>query len=155
MAEAEPGVREREEPPAAPLPGGERGWGEGGWRDRSDAEHTARARQLRRQRTVAEDRLWQRVRAGRLDGHKFRTQVKIGPYYADFVCPNARLIVELDGSQHGEERQRRYDADRTRYLEANGYRVLRFWNNEVLENVEGVLMAILDTVSRRAAGGQA
>jgi len=147
MAEAKQGVTHQEGPLEAPLPGGERGWGEGGWRGRSNADHTARARELRRQRTEAEDRLWHHVRAGRLGGYKFRTQAKIGPYYADFVCPKAKLIIELDGGQHGEDRHQRYDAERTLFLEANGYRVLRFWNSDVLSNTEGVLTAILSALS--------
>jgi very-short-patch-repair endonuclease len=148
MAEAEPGVSQGQDPrPIAPLPGRERGWGEGGLRFRSTPEQTARARALRRQRTEAEDRLWHHVRAGRLGGYKFRTQVRVGGFYLDLVCPARRLVVEIDGGQHGEARQAQYDAERTRYLEANGYRVLRFWNNDVLGNTEGVLTAILSALS--------
>ncbi len=84
--------------------------------------------------------LWRHLRGKRLGGWKFRQQTPIGPYIADFCCPMARLIIELDGSQHGQ--QGRYDAERTRYLEAEGYRVMRFWNSDVDANPAGVLGAI-------------
>jgi adenine-specific DNA-methyltransferase len=76
-----------------------------------------------------------------LQGWKFRQQVPIGPYRADFVCPKAKLIVEVDGNHHDD--QRRIDAKRTAYLEREGYRVIRFWNNDVLARTESVLDAIL------------
>jgi very-short-patch-repair endonuclease len=98
------------------------------------------AKELRRNQTPEEGRLWQAVKAKRLAGAKFRRQVPIGPYVADFVCVAARLVIELDGSQHGEAVDK--DAERTRYLEGKGYRVLRFWNNEVAHNLDGVIRAI-------------
>ena len=98
------------------------------------------AKQLRRNPTPEEGRLWQAVKAKRLAGAKFRRQVPIGPYVADFLCVSARLVVELDGSQHGEAVEA--DAVRTRYLEGEGYRVLRFWNNEVAGNLDGVIRTI-------------
>ncbi|MCW5751814.1 MAG: endonuclease domain-containing protein [Alphaproteobacteria bacterium] len=101
--------------------------------------HLARA--LRASSTEAERRLWFALRDRRLGGHKFRRQVVIGRFIADFLCPAHRLVVELDGGQHGEGAAR--DAARTAWLEARGYRVLRFWNNDVLENMEGVLVRIL------------
>jgi len=79
-----------------------------------------------------------------LDSAKFRRQHEIGSYIADFFCLDARLVIELDGSQHGEERERQADERRTEYLENQGYRVLRFWNQEVLDNIDGVL----ETISR-------
>ncbi len=75
---------------------------------------------------------------------KFRRQYPIGPYVADFFCLQARLVVELDGGGHAREQQRRGDAARTAYLESRGYRVLRFWDNEVLTNVDGVLERIAE-----------
>jgi very-short-patch-repair endonuclease len=75
-------------------------------------------------------------------GTHFRRQVPIGPYVADFACMAARLIVEVDGSQHGSEAGTQKDAQRTQWLEQEGYRVLRFWNNEVMRNIKGVLEAI-------------
>lgn len=96
------------------------------------------ARKLRRASTDAESRLWYYLRARRLEGAKFIRQFPIGPYIADFACRDARLAIELDGSQHNDA----VDAPRTAVIEAFGYRVLRFWNNDVLQNTEGVLEAI-------------
>lgn len=93
---------------------------------------------LRRDRTEAEKRFLAAVRNRRLDGFKFRFQASIGPFVVDFLCVEARLIVELDGGQHSAES----DAARTRYLEEEGYRVMRFWNNEVFESLDGVLAAV-------------
>jgi adenine-specific DNA-methyltransferase len=99
-----------------------------------------RARNLRRDPTEAEKRLWSRLRRRQLAGYRFRRQVPIGPYFADFASHEAKLIVEVDGGQHATNA----DADyrRTRRMEADGYRVIRFWNNEVLENTDGVVQAI-------------
>ncbi len=105
-----------------------------------------RARQLRRDSTQAERRLWYRLRGGQL-GVRFRRQVPVGPFIADFACVPARLVVELDGGQHVEQAEA--DARRTRSLEAQGYRVLRFWNHEVLENLEGVLQRIAEALAGR------
>jgi len=96
------------------------------------------ATRLRRYMTDAERKLWLTLRDRRLDGFKFRRQSTVGLYVVDFLCVEARLIVEVDGGQHSET----VDAVRTRYLEERGYSVLRFWNNEVLENLEGVLQTI-------------
>ena len=85
---------------------------------------------------------WQRLRNRHLDGAKFGRQHPIGPYIADFFCRDARLVIKLDGSQHGEERGRQADERRTEYFENRGYRVLRFWNEEVLDNIDGVLDTI-------------
>jgi very-short-patch-repair endonuclease len=93
---------------------------------------------LRRNRTDAEDRFWQAVRNRQLDGFKFRFQHSLAPYVADFACLEAMLIVELDGGQHSEAK----DARRTAFLEAKGFRILRFWNHDVLENLEGVLAVV-------------
>ena len=103
-------------------------------------EALTRVRQLRRGATDAENLLWQHLRGRRLEGHKFRRQVWIGPYIADFLCNNARLVIELDGSQHAD--QASYDAARSDYLEKRGFTVLRFWNNEVLGDLDAVLTAI-------------
>ena len=91
--------------------------------------------------TDAERRLWQSLRQRQLNGYKFRRQQPLGPYIVDFVCFEARLIVELDGSQH--QQQEAYDHARDAWLRQQGYRVLRFWNNAVFENHDGVLMSIL------------
>jgi|SRR5579875_962416 very-short-patch-repair endonuclease len=103
-----------------------------------------RARSLRASATVAEGRLWQHLRNRRLKGAKFRRQYPVGRYIVDFFCVEARLVVELDGGGHDSEEQRRSDAVRDRYLANRGYRVLRFWNNEVVDNVDGVLERIAD-----------
>ncbi|MFC6802233.1 endonuclease domain-containing protein [Deinococcus caeni] len=102
---------------------------------------TVRARQLRRDQTPEERVVWRELRAGQL-GLKFRRQWPVGGYVVDFVCFEARLIVELDGGQHAEESARAYDAARTAVLEAGGFTVLRFWNNEVRQNLPGVLDSI-------------
>src|SRR4051812_28636500 len=93
----------------------------------------ATARRLRRDQTDAERKLWFRLRDRRLSGLKFRRQMPIGRFVVNFCCEAARLIIEVDGGQHGERLEQ--DADRTRVLEAMGYLVLRFWNNEVLQNI--------------------
>jgi adenine-specific DNA-methyltransferase len=100
-----------------------------------------RAKQLRQQPTDAETRLWSRLRRKQLDGLRFRRQAPLGPYVVDFFCPDAKLIIEVDGGQHAGRQA--YDTRRTTWLEERGYRVLRFWNNEVLENTDGVLSEIL------------
>ncbi|MDO4245108.1 MAG: endonuclease domain-containing protein [Deinococcus sp.] len=105
------------------------------------ATRTERARQLRRNQTEAEDKLWHELRGSKL-GHKFRRQHPIGPYIADFACITKGLVVELDGGQHAEESARLYDAERTAYINAAGFKVVRFWNNEVLGNMIGVLEVI-------------
>ena len=100
------------------------------------------ARRLRIDSTEVERLLWQRLRNRQLGGNKFRRQVTIGPFIVDFACIDACLIVEIDGGQHSEER----DAARTAFLQSKGYRVIRFWNNEVLTELAGVhqmLQAVL------------
>ncbi|HUO05205.1 MAG TPA: endonuclease domain-containing protein [Candidatus Binataceae bacterium] len=103
-----------------------------------------RARALRAASTDAERKLWANLRGRQLKGAKFRRQHPIPPYIADFFCLEARLIVELDGSQHGEEAAQQADQRRTAHLEGQDYRVLRFWNDEVLDNLEGVLERIAE-----------
>src|SRR5262249_55035908 len=88
------------------------------------------ARQLRTNMTDAERRLWARLRRTRPDGHRLRRQVPIGPYIADFACHAVKVIIEVDGGQHSAEKA--YDDRRTAWLEARGYRVLRYWNSDVL-----------------------
>jgi very-short-patch-repair endonuclease len=108
---------------------------------------TSVARKLRQERTEAEIRLWSRLRGRQLDGYKFVEQFPIGPHVADFACRGARLVVELDGGQHGTD----VDAERIRIIEAFGYTVIRFWNHDVLGNTDGVLETILRQL-RRGAG---
>lgn len=103
-----------------------------------------RARQLRRDSTDAEKRIWRALRSS-LPEFKWRRQMPVGPYFADFACLAEKLIIELDGGQHAQAIA--YDASRTRYLEAQGYRVIRFGNNDVLGNVEGVIQAVTNELS--------
>ena len=100
----------------------------------------ARARTLRRRSSDAECVLWRHLRSHRLMGYKFRRQAVIEPYIVDFVCLEARLIIEADGGQHSS--QVAYDVKRTARLEAMGYRVMRFWNHEIL----GELQCVLDQI---------
>jgi very-short-patch-repair endonuclease len=103
------------------------------------------ARALRRNMTDAETALWQRLRRRQLQGHRFRRQCPIGPWIADFACLERRLVVEVDGGQHAGSQR---DADREAWLHRQGFVVLRFWNNEVLEHIEGVCDMILDSLSK-------
>ena len=101
---------------------------------------TVRARELRKNLTDAEQALWQIVRGRQVSGCRFRRQAPIGPYIVDFVCLEKRLVIEVDGGQHIERAH--YDDVRTAWLEHAGFRVIRFWNNQVLEEVEAVRDAI-------------
>ena len=100
------------------------------------------ARKLRQQATDAEGMLWKHLRARRMAGHKFRRQVVIEPYIVDFVCLEARLIVEADGGQHLEQVED--DLKRSVFLESLGYKVIRFWNHEILGDIHTVLERIHD-----------
>jgi very-short-patch-repair endonuclease len=100
---------------------------------------TQRARQLRANSTKAELRLWRQLRSRSLCGFKFVRQEPIGPYIVDFVCRDQRLVIEVDGGQHATDKR---DAIRDGWLAEHRYRVLRFWNNDVLANIEGVLETI-------------
>ncbi len=104
-------------------------------------------RKLRHNSTEAEKIIWRALRSRQLDGHKFRRQHPIGKFVADFCCAEAMLIVEIDGGQHAADEER--DAARTAYLGSKGYRVVRFWNNEVLENLEGVLTVLRQELTGR------
>jgi very-short-patch-repair endonuclease len=111
---------------------------------------TARARHLRRNQTLAEARLWRALRMRQFRGVKFRRQHPVGGYVLDFACPELGLAVEVDGSQHAWQRQA--DETRTAILERHGYTVLRFWNNEVSGNLDGVLEAISLAIEKRREG---
>ena len=105
---------------------------------------TTFARQLRKRMTDAESQLWRHLRRRNIEGFKFRRQHPLGPFVADFACLEARLIVEIDGGQHDERES--YDGRRDAWLSQQGYRVLRFWNNEVLCETESVLEVIRDSL---------
>lgn len=102
------------------------------------------ARRLRRHQTDAERYLWFKLRNFRLGGLKFRRQMSLNGFVVDFCCPDAKLVIELDGGQHANQAEQ--DSRRTQNLEMSGYLVLRFWNNDVLQNIDGVLEEILRTV---------
>ena len=112
-----------------------------------DRKMTRIARRLRVNQTDAETVLWNRIRDRQIDGHKFVRQEPIGGFVCDFVCREKHLIVEVDGGQHNESAT---DAIRDRRLAEDGYRVLRFWNNDVLGNLEGVLLTIQTELGRSA-----
>ncbi len=101
---------------------------------------TARARHLRRNSTDAERRLWSKLRHRQIDGFRFRRQAPLGAFYVDFICLERKLVIEIDGGQHAIEQAA--DDRRTAWLEQEGYRVIRFWNNDVLSNTEGVVETI-------------
>ena len=105
-----------------------------------------RQRELRRNATDAEKRLWTMLRNRQLDGFQFRRQSPVGPYIVDFVTESGKVIIEFDGGQHASKLVQ--DTERTRALESMGYIVLRFWNNDVLANTDGVLLEIRDTINR-------
>jgi len=104
----------------------------------------ARARHLRKLPTEIENRLWYFLRRRQLGGHRFRRQHPIGPYIVDFICLERHLVVEVDGGQHAERQD--HDTARDVWLGQHGYRVLRFWNIDVIENCEGVLDTVLDAL---------
>jgi very-short-patch-repair endonuclease len=106
-----------------------------------------RARQLRREMTPAEKELWAHIRHGQIAGAHFRKQHPVGRFILDFFCAKAKLAVEIDGDSHADPAQAEYDAERTRWLnEQKDYRVIRFTNAEVMENLEGVLQRIWEAV---------
>ena len=109
---------------------------------------TSRARRLRKQSTEAEKLLWSHLRRHQVLGFQFRRQEPIGRYIVDFVCYQRRLVIELDGGQHQE--QANYDNERTRWLASRGFRVIRFWNDDVLTETNGVLEAIAQALQGRS-----
>jgi len=110
-----------------------------------------RAGELRKEPTPAERKLWSKLRNDQL-GVNFRRQHAVGNYIPDFCCPKAKLIVELDGGQHAENEAVRYDNERTKYFESLGYRVIRFWNNQVMKDMNGVILTITYTLEEIQKG---
>lgn len=108
-----------------------------------------KAGQLRKEPTPAEVKLWSRIRNDQL-GVTFRRQHAIGNYIPDFCSPKAKLIIELDGSQHLEQEE--YDEERTKNMNSLGYKVIRFWNNEVTNHMDGVILAIVHAMEEGEAG---
>jgi len=113
---------------------------------------TSYARELRNNATNAEKLLWRHLRGRQINGFKFRRQRPMGKYVCDFVCLEAGLIVELDGSHHVTDTP--YDANRDAYLRAHGYRVLRFWNAHVFSEVEAVVETICEALHRSEMDGR-
>ena len=108
---------------------------------RTSKEMQQRARELRRELTPAEQKLWQHLRGGQIEGAQFRRQHAVGTYIVDFFCAKSKLVIEVDGDSHSDQIE--YDAERTHWLnEQKYYRVIRFTNREVLQNLEGVIEAI-------------
>lgn len=118
--------------------------------DQQPSGTVARARSLRRHATDAEKAMWSGLRRS-FPGVKFRRQVPIGPYFADFLCHAAGLVIEADGGQHDEAKA--YDEARTRFIASRGYRVVRYWNNEVLTNLDGVLADVARHLSPSPSQG--
>ncbi|HWA87485.1 MAG TPA: DUF559 domain-containing protein [Opitutus sp.] len=102
------------------------------------------AKAMRQAMPPAEARLWLYLRKPGIEGLRFRRQVPIGPYIVDFFCPQQRLVVELDGGQHGVDDAARRDRVRDEWLAAQGYRVLRVWNSDVMDDIDGICAAILE-----------
>jgi very-short-patch-repair endonuclease len=111
---------------------------------RSTPKILHQAGELRKQTTPAEKKLWAYLRLMREDGVRFRRQHAIGSFITDFCAPRKNLVIELDGSQHLEQEE--YDNERTKYLESQGYKVIRFWNNDVMNNIDGVIKEIMSTL---------
>ena len=125
----------------------------GGWEGvplhkRTTPKIFAHAKQLHREMTPTEIKLWGNLRAHRMGGVHFRNQHAIGNYIVDFCAPRKKLIIELDGSQHLERQE--YDAERTAYLISKGYEVLRFWNNDVTKDMDSVLNVIWNTLNEQS-----
>lgn len=106
-----------------------------------------RRRSLRKNQTDSERLLWSKLRNKQLLGHKFFRQYSIGPFIADFYCPKMRLAIELDGGQHSDDLIKEYDKKRTQYLDSKNIVVIRLWDNEVLQNIQGVLETIIKEVT--------
>jgi very-short-patch-repair endonuclease len=107
--------------------------------------NTERARELRRSASPAERLLWSKLSRSQIGGHKFTKQYQIGEYYADFVCRAKMLVIEVDGWSHDTRQE--YDAQRDIFMKSLGYRVLRFSNEDVMKNLEGVVMAIAQALA--------
>jgi len=114
---------------------------------RSNPKTMHRAGELRKELTPAERKLWAYLRGDKLNGINFRRQHAIGNYIVDFVSIKRKVIIELDGSQHLEQEE--YDKERTKYLESKGYKVIRFWNNQVMNDMNGVIQVIDFTLNNK------
>ena len=106
------------------------------------------AKNLRKNATIQERRLWNLLKNRQFLNLKFKRQQPIGNYIVDFVCPEAKLVIEIDGGQHNFPENVKFDEVRTRYLNELGYKVIRFWNNEIYENIDGVLSKLLEEIKQ-------
>ena len=106
-------------------------------------------RKLRNEMTQAEVLLWDRIKNNQILGYKFRREYSVGPFILDFYCTKLRLAIELDGGQHADEKQEEYDKGRTNYLNDHNIQVIRYWNNDVIENMDSVYFDILNRVNSR------
>lgn len=109
---------------------------------------TQNARSLRRNLTLPETKLWQAIRDRQISDVRIRRQHPIGKYIADFAAHDKKLVIELDGGQHQDQTD--YDQARTMYLQSQGWRVLRFWNNDVLDNLDGVMATVIQTIASQS-----
>ena len=108
---------------------------------------TILARNLRKNATIQERRLWNLLKNRQFHNLKFKRQQPIGDYIVDFICKEAKIIIEIDGGQHNEPENIEYDKTRTEYLNTLGYKVIRFWNNEIYENIEGVVLRLKEEIN--------
>jgi len=115
--------------------------------DKGYRRPTARSRELRLNATEAERKLWTQLSARKIAGVRFNRQFPVGPFICDFVSRSAKLVIEVDGGQHAVDVEK--DQARTAYLEAQGFRVIRFWNNDVLDRIEGVVGEIEGVLADR------
>ena len=120
--------------------------------NRSTPKMLHRAGEMREEPTPAEAKLWAYLRLLREDGIHFRRQHAIGPYIADFCAPRKKLVIELDGSQHLDQEE--YDAERTAFLGSKGFQVMRFWNSDVMNNINGVMGLILENLAGSTTEGE-
>ena len=109
------------------------------------SELVKRSRELRKNMTPQEQKLWEIIRKRQFFGYRFRRQFPIGVYIADFVCREKKIIIEIDGGQHNTDENLIYDNKRTEYLNSEGYKVIRFWNNDIDNNMSGVYEKLKDT----------
>jgi len=115
-------------------------------KQRSNPKTKHQAVRLRKESTPAERKLWSQIRNEQL-GVTFRRQHAVGNYITDFCSPKAKLVIELDGGQHLEQAE--YDDGRTKYLESQGYKVMRFWNDDLMNNLEAVILAIINALEKK------
>ncbi|MBR6162769.1 endonuclease domain-containing protein [bacterium] len=110
-------------------------------------ERNILAKKLRQNQTPQERKMWNLLRNHKIENLKFKRQYPIGKYIVDFICTDIQLIIEIDGGQHNEPHNIQLDSERTQYLKSRGYEVIRFWNNDIDNNIEGVYKKITETIN--------